>query len=124
MIEMFGVKLRQMESEERKKYDDDCLRALCEASTNCEGLLLCLSFIDNKDKLPQHGIIMNYDYDSCKVVKLNNAYVNELAMIKDNLLKRDCWLFISLREAMTDDIRNNPKTFYVYNGMLLKEEIR
>lgn len=124
MIEMFGVKLRQMESEERNKYDADCLRALCEVSTNNEGLLLCLSFIDNEDKLPQHGIIMNYEYDSYEAVKLNKAYVNELTTIKGDIPKHDCWLFISVRESMTDDIRNNCRTFYVYNGMLLKEEIR
>lgn len=123
MFEMFGVTLRQMESEERKKYDTDCLRALCEVSTNHEGLLLCLSFIDNEDKLPQHGIIMNYEYDSYDAVKFNKAYVSELDSVKGDIPKHDCWLFISLRESMTDDVRNNPKTFYVYNGMLLKEEI-
>lgn len=122
MIEMFGVKLRQMESEERKQYDADCLRALCEVSTNHEGLLLCLSFIDNEDKLPQHGIIMNYEYDSYEVVKLNKAYVNELTTVKGDIPKHDCWLFIGVRESMTDDIRSNDRTFYVYNGMLLKEE--
>lgn len=122
MIEMFGVTLRQMESEERNKYDADCLRALCEVSTNHEGLLLCLSFIDNDDKLPQQGIIMNYEYDSYEVIKLNKAYVNELTTVKGDIPKHDCWLFISVRESMTDDIRSNDRTFYVYNGMLLKGE--
>ena len=124
MIEMFGVTLRQMESDERNKYDTDCLRALCEVSTNHEGLLLCLSFIDNDDKLPQQGIIMNYEYDSYEVITLNKAYVNELTAVKGDIPKHDCWLFISVRESMTDDIRSNDRTFYVYNGMLLKEEVR
>lgn len=124
MIEMFGVTLRQMGSEERSKYDTDCLRALCEVSTNHEGLLLCLSFIDNEDKLPQRGIIMNYKYDSYEAVKLNKAYVNELTTVKGDIPKHDCWLFISVRESMTDDIRSNDRTFYVYDGMLLKEEVR
>lgn len=122
MIEMFGVTLRQMGSEERSKYDTDCLRVLCEVSTNYEGLLLCLSFIDNEDKLPQRGIIMNYEYDSYEAVKLNKAYVNELTTVKGDMPKHDCWLFISVRESMTDDIRSNDRTVYVYNGMLLKEE--
>lgn len=36
MIEMFGVKLRQMKNEERNAYDADCLRELCNVSTHHE----------------------------------------------------------------------------------------
>ena len=122
MIEMFGVKLRQMENEERNEYDADCLRELCEVSTNHEGLLLCLSFIDKDDKFPRHGIVMNYIYNSDEVIELNNAYVNEMVTVNKNICKHDCWIFFELRGPMTDYIRSNPKTFYVYNGILLKEE--
>lgn len=123
MIEMFGVKLRQMESGERKQYNTNCLRALCEMSTYHEGILLCLTFIDKEDKLPQRGYVMNNSYDADSVVKFNKDYVTELMALEGELLQHDCWIFIELRESMDDDVRKDNRTFYVYNGMLLKESM-
>lgn len=124
MIEMFGVKLRQMKNEERNEYDADCLRELCNVSTHHEGLLLCLWFTDKDGKLPHRGTVINRTYNSNEVVALNKAYVNGMVATNKDMCKHDCWIFFGLKGAMTDDVRNNPKTFYVYNGMLLKEELR
>lgn len=90
MIEMFGVKLRQMKNEERSEYDASCLRELCKVSTNHEGLLLCLWFTDNDDKLPHRGTVMNRTYNSDDVVKLNKAYVNEMVTMNKDMCKHDC----------------------------------
>lgn len=76
MIEMFGVKLRQMKNEERSGYNADCLRELCNVSIHHEGLLLCLWFTDKDDKSPHRGTVMKCTYNSDEVVALNKAYVN------------------------------------------------